>query len=145
MNRVVGVGAAAVVVGYAWIEAGIQPFSFLSYVLVGIPSLAMLGTYCALGGLSPRRSDIGNYYRRKAVGASLHSVAPWLIVLAAGAILESVGLALGGRSSNVPTLSTTVDHLLVVRWGRWILCVTWLLAGAAPLLRLWRFLGRRAP
>jgi hypothetical protein len=125
---------------YAWLEAGAQPFSVPSYVLMGIPSIVILASFCALGGLSPRRMDISNYYRRKAQGASIRSVAPWLIVLAAVVALESVGLLLGGRSSVVPTLSTTVDHLLVARWERWLLCVVWLLSGATPLFRLWQFL-----
>jgi hypothetical protein len=35
-------------------------------------------------------------------------------------------------------LSTTVDHLLEVRWERCLLCLAWLLAGGSALFRFWR-------
>jgi hypothetical protein len=37
---------------------------------------------------------------------------PWLLVALAAAGLEGLGLALGGRSKTVPTLSTMIDHAL---------------------------------
>jgi hypothetical protein len=47
--------------------------------------------------------------------------------------LEIVGLALGGRSTAVPTLSTAVDHVLVAHWGRWLLFLWWLWIGARAI------------
>ena len=43
--------------------------------------------------------------------------------------LEAVGLALGGRSADVPTLSTVVDHALGWHLTRLLLFVGWLLIG----------------
>ena len=145
MKKHLAIGVAMAVAGYAWMDAGVRPFSLLSYVLVAIPTVVILGSYCALGGSSARRVDVSSFYRRNARGASLRSVAPWLVVLAAVVALESVGLALGGRSPSVPTLSTTVDRLLVARWERWLLCVVWMLAGMTPVLRLRRFIGGKGP
>lgn len=123
---------------YAWWAAGVSPFSELSYALVGIPSVIVVFAYSSMGGLSPNRPAIDEYYQDRADGASPSTVAPWLILLLAVTILESVGLALGGRASSVPTLSTTIDYLLVTRWERCLLYVIWLLVGGIPLLRLWQ-------
>jgi hypothetical protein len=130
--------AVALLAGYAWATAGVKPFSTVSYVLVAIPSVATVLACVALGGLSPRRPEISAYYLRKAGGASLPTVAPWIAVLSAAVVLEAVGLLLGGRSASVPTLSTTVDHLLAVRWERCLLCFAWLRVGVIPLIGLRR-------
>lgn len=134
--------ATAAICAYAWWAAGVSPFSALSYALVGIPSLTLIALYSWMGGLSPHRSEVTEYYQGRADGASLSTVAPWLVILVAVAILESVGLALGGRATDAPTLSTTVDHLLAARWERFLLLVWWLLAGAIPLTRLRRIRAR---
>jgi hypothetical protein len=136
--------AAVVLLGvvYAWWASGVTPFTMTAYVLVAIPSLLGIATYLFMGGLSPWRKDVTRYYRERAEGITLKSVAPWLVVLALAIILEAVGLALGGRSSDVPTLSTTVDHLLVWHWGRWLFYIVWLFFGALPIVRLWKFRRR---
>jgi hypothetical protein len=122
---------------YAWGASGVAPFTTLAYVLITIPSALMIAIYISLGALSPRRHDVTQYYQRRAEGATLRNVAPWLVVLLLALALEVVGLALGGRSSSVPTLSTAVDHLLIYHWERWLLYVGWLSVGALPLFRLW--------
>jgi hypothetical protein len=123
-------------VAYAWWATGIAPFTALSYVLVAAPVTALVASYTAMGALAPHRGDIGHRYRRCAGDASLKNAAAWLAVLVGAAALESLGLALGGRSRSVPTLSTMVDHLLVTHVGRWLLFVAWLWVGATALLRL---------
>jgi hypothetical protein len=132
--------AAAVLVGYAWVSAGVAPFSTISYLLAAIPCVATVAAYVAMGGLSPDRLDVRAYYQRRAGGASHSTIAPWITVLTAVVILEAVGLLLGGRSPSVPTLSTTVDHLLATRLERCVMCSSWLLAGGIPLIRLRHFL-----
>jgi hypothetical protein len=129
---------ALLVALYAGLASGVKPFTSLAYVLVAIPSLTALVMYVLLGGLTPHRDDVTNYYLERSGGATLINVVPWLSLLALAVGLEVVGLALGGRSNSVPTLSTTVDHLLVTREGRWLLYATWLSVGIAPLLRLWQ-------
>jgi hypothetical protein len=135
--------AVAVLSGYAWVAAGTAPYSTISYVLVAIPCVAVTVAYSAMGGLSLDHSDVRAYYQHRAAGASLSTVAPWIAVLTAAVLLEAAGLLLGGRSTSVPTLSTTVDHLLAFRWERCLLCLAWLLVGAIPLIRLRQFFQAR--
>jgi hypothetical protein len=123
---------------YAWWASGVAPFTTLAYVLIAIPSLLMVVSYGALGALSPRRADIARYYRRRSGDASFATTSPWLAILVVAVVLEAVGLALGGRSRDVATLSTAVDHLLVAHWGRGLLYLAWLAIGARPIYRLWR-------
>jgi hypothetical protein len=120
---------------YAWWATGVRPFTMLAYVLIAIPSLAAATIYSVMGGLSPR-ADVATYYRTRSAGATSRNVWPWTGLLLAALALEAIGLALGGRSAHVTTLSTTVDHLLVAHWGRWLLYDLWLAVGAGPLVRL---------
>jgi hypothetical protein len=121
---------------YAWLATGTRSFSPSAYVFLTVPSLIALLLYGALGGFSPGHSDITSYYRTRSSPMSWRRAAPWLVVAIFAIALESIGLALGGRSANVPTLSTTVDHLLVNHWGRFALFAVWLAVGASPLRRL---------
>lgn len=136
MKRVVL--AAVLAIAYAWWDTGVAPFTALSYTLIALPSLAAVTLYASRGAFSRHRADLTNYYRTRARRVSFSSAAPWLVVLLAAVALEAVGLALGGRSLSVPTLSTTVDHLLRWHWERGVLCTVWLLVGASPLWRLWQ-------
>ena len=129
---------AVLVIAYAAFASGTTPFHSLAYVLVAIPALAVLITFFMLGGLSSRREDVDAYYLKRSDHASLANVLPWLSLLVLAVALEVVGLALGGRNNTVPTLSTTVDHLLATREGRWLLYATWLSVGITPLWRLWQ-------
>jgi DMSO reductase anchor subunit len=124
-----------VLLAYAWWATGVRPFTTLAYVLIAIPSLLAVSIYALLGGLSPR-ADVTAYYRRRSAGATPKSIGPWTGLLLVAVVLEVIGLALGGRSPNVATLSTTVDHMLVAHWGRWLLYDLWLAVGVGPLERL---------
>jgi hypothetical protein len=135
--------AGAIMTGYAWVTAGAAPFSTLSYLLVATPCVAFVVLYVRMGGLSVDRVVLNEYFQRKARETTLSSVAPWTALLTAAVALEAVGLLLGGRSTNVPTLSTTVDHLLEVRWERCLLCLAWLFAGGFALFRFWNLLPVR--
>ncbi len=109
-----------------------RPFTIGDYVLVALPALVALVLYAAAGGFRPAREDITASYRRR----SSKRVGPWIAVFVLALGLECVGLNLGGHSQSVPTLSTTLDHLLVEHWGRWLLFVAWLWIGARPIARL---------
>jgi hypothetical protein len=126
------------VIAYAWWDTGVAPFTSLSYSLIAVPSIVAVALYASRGAFARHRTDITNYYRSRTRHVSLSSIAPWLVVLLGAATLEVVGLALGGQSTSVPTLSTTVDHLLERHWERCVLYTAWLLMGAGPLWRLWR-------
>jgi hypothetical protein len=130
--------SVVILAGYAWVVAGVAPFSTVAYVLVAVPIAVLFFAYVALGGLSPRRGVVSAHYERQSNDASLSTVAPWIAVLVVAVVLEVVGLSLGGRSASVPTLSTTVDHLLRFHWERCLLCLAWLLVGFAPLIGLRR-------
>lgn len=121
---------------YAWFATGVRPFSMSAYVFVAVPSFVALLIYGWLGGFSLRRTDVVNYYRVRAPSVSWRRAAPWIVVAALALVLELSGLALGGRSADVPTLSTTMDHLVIDHWGRFALFALWLGVGANPLRRL---------
>jgi hypothetical protein len=129
------------VVAYAWIATSVHPFTANAYIVVAVPSLAGPLCYASLGGFS-KRTDIGDYYRERSSTVTWRAVGPWIAVALVAIALESAGLALGGRSPGVPTLSTTVDHLLVNHWERCVLFAAWVAVGATPLRRLQ--LARRA-
>lgn len=128
----------AIMSGYAWLMAGATPFSAFSYSLVAAPCVVFVVWYLRLGGLSADHVEVNEYFRRTARSVTLSSVAPWIVLLSAVVTLEVIGLLLGGRSTSVPTLSTSVDHLLAVRWERWLLSLAWLFIGGFALYRHWR-------
>lgn len=133
MKRVVL--GAVVAVAYAWWAAGVAPFSTLAYLSIALPATAELVLLVAGGRFAVRPRERTQREGRPATTVSLASCAPWVIVLVLAVALEAWGLALGGRSAAVPTLSTTVDHLLATRVERTVLYVAWLALGAAPLAR----------
>src|SRR6266568_985428 len=73
------------------------------YVAVGIP-VAVVGCVVAFDWPAPGPRAQG------AQMAGLRWVLPWLLVALLAAGLEGLGLALGGRSTTVPTMSTVIDH-----------------------------------
>lgn len=130
--------AAALVIAYSWWVTGVAPFTSLAYTLIALPSIAAVALYASMGAFSRHRADLSNYYQFRARHVSFSNAAPWLVVLVSAVALEAVGLSLGGRSPRVPTLSTTVDHLLEQHWERGVLFFVWLVVGATPLWRLWQ-------
>jgi hypothetical protein len=119
---------------YAWFATGLAPFSTTAYVALSVPIIVAVPFYGALGGFSVHSRDVASYYRmRRAPGAVL----PWAILFAVALALEIAGLALGGRSADVPTLSTTIDHLLVAHEGRCALYLWWLWIALRAITPLW--------
>jgi hypothetical protein len=49
--------------------------------------------------------------------------------------IEAAGLALGGKSAQVPTISTVVDHAIAWHFVRFVLFAGWLAVCVAPLAR----------
>jgi hypothetical protein len=143
-RRVAVVILTAFVIAYAWFATGVTPFHALSYVVVGIPALIVVSMYIYLRAFAEGPSGVTHLYMHRSLGVSLERVTPWLVVLAGAVILEVVGLALGGRSNSVPTLSTELDHLLSTHGLRCVLFLAWLLVGAVPLRRLREFRRSRA-
>lgn len=123
---------AVVAALYAWVATGVAPFTLPAYAMIAIASLVVVVLYVR-GETS--RVDLAV---RGAAPLAPSSVAPWLVVLVLAVALEGLGLALGGRSKQVPTLSTTLDHLLVTHPLRAVLFLLWLGVGVAPLRHLAR-------
>jgi len=124
------VAGGAVASAYAWWATGTQPFTLTAYVAVGVP--VVLAGAVALGRpvsrvTSPPPTPDGG----------LWSAAPWIVILALAVVLECTALALGGRSSEVPTLSTVVDHALGRHALRFLLFCGWLAVGFAPVAWGW--------
>ncbi len=125
-----GVVAAALA---AWWATGLPPFTITAYVAVGLPVAALLAVVVGRSlGLGHSMANPGR------ATVTLRSVFPWLVLLALGLGLEALGLALGGRSAGVPTLSTVVDHALAWHGLRFVLFCGWLALGWVPALR-WAF------
>jgi hypothetical protein len=124
---------AAVALVYAWFATGLAPFSDAAYLALSLPAALALLLYGTLGGFSVSPGGISSYYRARAASTGL---LPWACVFAVALGLEVAGLALGGRSKDVPTLSTTVDHVLVTHVGRCLLYVWWLWVGARAITPL---------
>jgi hypothetical protein len=109
---------------YAWWATGQPPFAARAYLAIAVPAAALAVAVVARGR---RAADPAPISRRGAL--------PWLLVLVAAAGLDGVGLALGGRSPDVPTLSTVVDHALRWHGVRFALFCGWLALGWWPVLR----------
>jgi hypothetical protein len=118
------------VAAYAYWATGLRPFTLSSYVAVGIP-VAVVGSMVAVAG----RGRAGGPRPPSAEAVGLRWVLPWLLVALIAAGLEGLGLALGGRSTAVPTLSTVIDHVLAWRALRLVLFCGWLLIGSIPVIR----------
>jgi hypothetical protein len=119
---------------YGWFATGLAPFSDAAYVALSLPVVSALLLYGSFGGFSTS-PFVTSYYRSR--GSSMRAL-PWVVVFAAALSLEIAGLALGGRSKDVPTLSTTLDHLLVTHAGRCLLYLWWLWVGARAITPLAR-------
>lgn len=121
--------------GYAWWSTDVRPFTVSAYVAVGIPvgllALAVAGAPRPLrpAGRPPAAARPRPQHLRP------RTVLPWVALLVLATGLECAGLALGGRSATVPTLSTVADHALVWHGVRFVLFLTWLALGWTPVVR----------
>jgi hypothetical protein len=104
---------------YAWWATGIRPFSRPADVAVAIPAALLL--LAAWRAPAPRPGP------RRLSGAL-----PWIALALVAVGLEAAGLALGGRSRAVPTLSTVADQALTWHVTRWLVFALWLGVGAWP-------------
>jgi hypothetical protein len=127
--------AVALVATYGWFATNVKPFHAISYVVVALPILIVVGLYVFVGAFD-EGPGVSHYLRERSLGVSLARSTPWLLVLVGAISLEIVALVLGGQSSRVPTLSTMVDHLLSTHGLRCVLFLLWLVVGLAPLRRL---------
>ncbi len=126
-------GAVAAALAGWWVT-GLRPFTITAYVAVGL-SVAPL----VVVAVAVRTRRLGHSIETpRDATITPGSVFPWVVLGALGIGLEGLGLALGGRSAGVPTLSTVIDHALVWHGLRFVLFCGWLAAGWVPGLR-WAF------
>ena len=132
MGRQVPVAAAAI--AYGWWDTGVLPFTTSSYLLIAVPNVFVFGAYVAKGGLL-RPSSTSAELEGDGKDATLRHPSAWWTLMVLAIILEVLGLALGGRSTIVPTLRTTFDRLLVNHFERELVFLAWLAVGLSPLMR----------
>ena len=131
LPMVAGAVAAALA---GWWVTGLRPFTITAYVAVGFGVAALVVVAVAV-----RSRGLGHSIEKpRHATITLRSVFPWVVLGVLGIGLEGLGLALGGRSTGVPTLSTVVDHALVWHGIRFVLFCGWLAMGWVPALR-WAF------
>lgn len=119
-------GALLALAVVGWWVTGLRPFTATAYVAVG----SVIGLVAALDlslGTGRRRGDDAVFTE--------HAAAPWMALLVVAVALEVAGLALGGRSSAVPTLSTVVDHALGTHVVRFATFAAWIAVGVVPAVR----------
>ena len=116
---------------YGWWVSGTPAFTVTSALAVVVPGALLL-----VAALAAPRRDEGPGVGPDDATVTFRSVVPWLVLLSSAVVLEALGLASGGRSAAVPTLSTVVDHALVDRFPRFLLCCAWLGIGLLAASRL---------
>jgi hypothetical protein len=98
---------------------GLTPFRTSAYLSIAIPVVVV--AVVALAPVGPAAATRPGWPWRQAV--------PWLALFVAAVVLEVAGLAIGGRSQTLPTLSDVVDHLLRWHAERFVLFAGWLALG----------------
>lgn len=111
--------------------ASLRPFTVTAYATVLSVAFVVLALYVARGGLT--RAESADLARGD--GDGRNRVWPWVAVVVLAVALEVVGLALGGHSPSVPTLSTEFDRLLRHYPLRLVAALAWATLGVAPSLR----------
>jgi hypothetical protein len=123
---------------YAYWVTGLRPFTAVCYAAVGVP-IAVAGCILVLDGRGRRCAQ-----PRIGEAIKLRRVLPWLLIALVATGLEGIGLALGGESASVPTLSTVIDHALAWHLVRMVMFCGWLLIGSVPVIRAIRGCGSRS-
>jgi hypothetical protein len=136
--RWLGPVTVAALAAYAWWATGVTPFTGGAYVAVGVPVV----TVAVAAALDRRPVGTDPVPTRSRHAGGFRAALPWVLLGAVALVLELVALSLGGRSHDVPTLSTVVDHALGRHPQRFVLFCVWLAVAAVPLLRRRQRRGR---
>jgi hypothetical protein len=126
-RRLVLLLAAAAVV-YAWIAAGLLPFTLPEYVLVALPMVPVVVLTARRVGSAPVESSPG------ADGGWHRTALLWLAVLLVLITWELLALFSSPREDH-PTLSYLADRLMSTHVGRTVVFLAWLILGAALAVR----------
>jgi hypothetical protein len=137
-NRITSGAVVGLTAIYGWWQTGLHPFTGIAYLSIALP-VAVLGALFIQA--RPPRRDPTLRFVNAIDECSSRQIAPLALVLLFGLALEIIGLAFGGRSMTVPTLSTVIDHALRWRGIRYLLLLVWLAAGLGPVLLTRRLMG----
>jgi hypothetical protein len=124
------IAGGAVVLAYAWVAAGLLPFTRPEELLVALPVIPVVI-------LTARR---GRAAAEPALGVSSEQgrAGVWVALLAALLAWELIALFSSPRSQH-PTMSYLTDRIMSVHVGRTAVFLLWLLVGGALALRpMWR-------
>jgi hypothetical protein len=109
-------------IGYAWVVAGLRPFTEPENVLVALPIVVV-------AVLAARRGRSDPEPARRSVPAP-RGAAVWAGLTAAVVAWELVALFSSPRDDH-PTLSSIADRIMSVHVGRAAVVVVWLALGVA--------------
>jgi hypothetical protein len=133
--RLAVVGALALLV-YAWVVAGLRPFTEPENILVAVP-IVVVFLLAARRGRST--SEAPSQPLRTA--PARHGALVWVGLIGALVAWELIALFSSPRDDH-PTMSSIADWIMSVRVGRTLFVIVWLLAGVALALRPSREPGR---
>jgi len=126
--RWVAVVIVAVVLGYAWIAAGLRPFTIAENLLVAVPIIGV-------GLLASRRGRTGPERPHLVDAPSRRRGSVVWVALALGFAVWELNALFSSPRDDHPTLSSIADWIMSVHAGRAALFLCWLALGAALALR----------
>ncbi len=133
--RLAVVGALALI-GYAWVVAGLRPFTDPENVLVALPIVVVFLLAARRG-----RSTLEAPSQPLGTAPPQHGALVWLGLIGALVGWELIALFSSPRDDH-PTMSSIADWIMSVRVGRTLFVIVWLLFGVALALRPARGPGR---
>jgi hypothetical protein len=134
-RRLLLAGAIAALV-YAWIVAGLRPFTDPENILVALPMIPVFV-------LAARRRPSSPIERMRPLdGAPVaRGAVVWVALFVAFAAWEVIALFSSPRDDH-PTLSSIADRIMSTHPGRTVVVFTWLVVGAALAFRRSPVVGR---
>jgi hypothetical protein len=120
--------AAAAVLGYAWIAAGLRPFTAPENVLVALPMIPVVLLAARQRRSTPEGVQVAATPLRQ------RGAVVWVALFVAAAAWEFLALFSSPRDDH-PTLSTIADWIMSIHPGRAALFAVWLSLGAAMARR----------
>jgi hypothetical protein len=127
------VGVTATFLVYAWIAAGLRPFTTPEELLVALPVIPVVILTARRGRAGARPKAQASTFSSGESGAVV-----WVGLLVALAGWELIALFSSPRSDH-PTMSSVADKIMSVHVGRTAVFALWLVLGAALALRpMWK-------
>ena len=124
-----------VALGYAWIAAGLRPFTTPENLLVAVPIIGV-------GLLAARRGRAGSERPVLVDTPSRRRGSAVWVTLAVGFAAWELNALFSSPRGNHPTLSSIADWIMSVHSGRAALFLCWLALGAALARRPRRSVDR---